>query len=434
MNRLSIGICCLTLLLALKAEAAQLPDNGDFETGVLTPWISDDDPARRAEIVTASDCFQGHDTSRAAPRGRFAARLTPLASLQSARFQAGEAIGFIALHAVSTSSEDANLRDALQVELLDADSNAVLARQLLSPARLIAGATCGSAGTDQGDIEQLSSHYVSTRAFIGSPIRIRFQNMADSQQSLFILLDQLVIFSPGEHTLFQSRPHARAGFYFHSQAGTALSSRGSIDPDNHPLPLRYGWYLEGKEYLAANPCLDDLPPGDYRAVLYVNDGHHAVSDALRLWIPHTYPDTDQAAPQGCDFVSAQVLNPATATAMAEEIRRTPDQAGEVRRALLDWAGAWSDRNLKRYVNAYSNVFTTSGISNRDWAADRRWNFENKKYIRVTLSDIKISPVGDRYRASFTQEYESDNYSDVVTKELLFVRESGQWKIVEEVTP
>lgn len=110
-----------------------------------------------------------------------------------------------------------------------------------------------------------------------------------------------------------------------------------------------------------------------------------------------------------------------------------DPAREVRQALLAWANAWSNRDVQRYVNAYSNDYATPGKTNKDWAAGRRWNFKNKKYIRVALSDIKINPVGDRYRASFTQEYESDNYSDVVSKELLFVRQSGQWKIAEEET-
>lgn len=116
-----------------------------------------------------------------------------------------------------------------------------------------------------------------------------------------------------------------------------------------------------------------------------------------------------------------------------EPKATPNLAREVKQALLSWANAWSNRDAQKYVSAYLGNYATSGKTHKDWAAGRRWNFKNKKYIKVALSDIRIQADGDQYRASFKQQYESDSYKDVVNKELLFVRHAGRWKIAKEVT-
>jgi uncharacterized protein YchJ len=101
--------------------------------------------------------------------------------------------------------------------------------------------------------------------------------------------------------------------------------------------------------------------------------------------------------------------------------------------LLAWANAWSNRDVTKYIGAYLGSYATPGKTNEAWAAGRRWNFKNKKYIKVTLSDIRIHAEGDQYSATFKQQYQSDTYKDVVNKELRFVRQSGRWKIAKEIT-
>jgi tetratricopeptide (TPR) repeat protein len=110
-----------------------------------------------------------------------------------------------------------------------------------------------------------------------------------------------------------------------------------------------------------------------------------------------------------------------------------DPGKEVINALLAWANAWSNRDTTNYVKAYLENYATPGKTNEAWAAGRRWNFKNKKYIKVTLSNIHIQPDGDQYSATFKQQYQSDTYKDVVNKKLRFVRQSGRWKIAKEVT-
>lgn len=108
-----------------------------------------------------------------------------------------------------------------------------------------------------------------------------------------------------------------------------------------------------------------------------------------------------------------------------------DPAIEVKKALLSWANSWSNRDADKYIKAYRKGYSPEGKSAKDWAAGRRWNFKTKKYIKVTLSNIKINSNGKKFKAKFKQSYESNTYKDVVNKELIFVLEAGRWKISEE---
>ncbi len=114
-------------------------------------------------------------------------------------------------------------------------------------------------------------------------------------------------------------------------------------------------------------------------------------------------------------------------------KKPVNPALDVKKALLSWANAWSNRDAQKYVNAYKKGYAPSGKTHKDWVAGRRWNFKTKKYIKVTLSNIKISADGKRYRAKFKQSYESNTYKDVVNKELIFIKKGGHWKISQELS-
>jgi murein L,D-transpeptidase YafK len=110
-----------------------------------------------------------------------------------------------------------------------------------------------------------------------------------------------------------------------------------------------------------------------------------------------------------------------------------DPVLEVKKSLLSWANAWSNRDVKRYTASYKKNYAPAGKTHKDWVAGRGWNFKNKKYIKVSLSEIRIAPDNNRYQATFKQRYESNTYKDVVNKEIIFMRQNGQWKIAKETT-
>jgi tetratricopeptide (TPR) repeat protein len=130
-------------------------------------------------------------------------------------------------------------------------------------------------------------------------------------------------------------------------------------------------------------------------------------------------------------VPTKPLNSKKLAVAPAKVDSQPDPANEVKTKLLEWAKAWSNRDASQYIQAYKNQYTPSAKTPEEWAASRRWNFKNTTYIKVSLSQIRIKADGRQYRAEFTQRYESDAYEDTVNKEIVFVRENGQWKIDAE---
>ncbi|MGH8516807.1 MAG: L,D-transpeptidase Cds6 family protein, partial [Panacagrimonas sp.] len=108
--------------------------------------------------------------------------------------------------------------------------------------------------------------------------------------------------------------------------------------------------------------------------------------------------------------------------------------GQVRDALTVWAKAWSSRDVDAYLTAYATEFRPEGgISRATWEAQRRDRITRPKRIRVGVVNPRMSALGDgRVRVIFRQEYESDSFSDTVTK-VLELRDDGGWKILREYT-
>lgn len=137
-------------------------------------------------------------------------------------------------------------------------------------------------------------------------------------------------------------------------------------------------------------------------------------------LPETAPGAAEAAPTATPA-------PAAAPAVA------PDTAA-IESAIRAWARAWSTQDLSAYFFAYSQDFVPEGgLTRAAWETQRRDRISRPGRIAVNVSDIRTEPTAQGIRASFVQDYESDNFSDTVTKTLDLVREDGNWKIVREFT-
>ncbi len=103
--------------------------------------------------------------------------------------------------------------------------------------------------------------------------------------------------------------------------------------------------------------------------------------------------------------------------------------------LVDaWAQAWASQDLEGYFNAYaSNFEPEGGLTREAWQAQRRERISRPGDISVGVRDLRSEPTDSGARATFVQAYQSDNFSDVVTKVLDLVREGGGWKIAREYT-
>lgn len=110
-------------------------------------------------------------------------------------------------------------------------------------------------------------------------------------------------------------------------------------------------------------------------------------------------------------------------------------AESVTMAINAWAAAWSSQDLPAYFAAYSPDFVPEGgLSRSAWETQRRERISRPSRIRVRAVDPEITRIdADRLRVSFTQEYESDSFSDTVSKVIELQQAGSGWLIVREYT-
>ena len=110
-----------------------------------------------------------------------------------------------------------------------------------------------------------------------------------------------------------------------------------------------------------------------------------------------------------------------------------DQVDAVVAAVFRWATAWSAQDADGYLDMYAPSFDPGGgMSRSAWAELRRQRVNAPDSVNVRVSDPQVVSTGvASARVSFTQDYESDTYSDRVTKVLEMVNLPGGWKISRE---
>lgn len=140
------------------------------------------------------------------------------------------------------------------------------------------------------------------------------------------------------------------------------------------------------------------------------------------------PSSTAAAP-----VAAPIAAPA---AVAPAVSNLPVETQQAASAALNaWVQAWSSRDLDTYFAAYADEFAPEGgLTRAAWETQRRDRITRPQRISVKAQDPQFTALeGDRVRVSFRQEYESDAFSDSVTKVLELTRAGSGWKIAREYT-
>lgn len=146
------------------------------------------------------------------------------------------------------------------------------------------------------------------------------------------------------------------------------------------------------------------------------------------------PSADDSSPEPASNTPSQNAGAEPASAPAQMQAESQSQARQaVEQALKDWADAWAAQDVRRYLNAYSdNYQPKDGTSLTAWAKSRDRAVKGPAWIRVEISDIQVSLLGDdRAQASFNQHYKSNTYEDRERKRVTLVREDGGWRIVRE---
>ena len=89
--------------------------------------------------------------------------------------------------------------------------------------------------------------------------------------------------------------------------------------------------------------------------------------------------------------------------------------------------------MESYMSYYSDEFRARGLDKEGWKKDKAGKNRRKQWIKVELLNVEISEVvpGERFEVSFTQDYQSSNFSVSSKKMLVLEKEEGVWKIISE---
>lgn len=143
---------------------------------------------------------------------------------------------------------------------------------------------------------------------------------------------------------------------------------------------------------------------------------------------------------------AEALSPPMPAAAPSPQQAAPPSAGHaldaryeaVSRFLDDWRKAWEasagpQGDIARYGAFYTADFTSANQGRTPWLADKARKNRGKEWIRVRLSDLKITGTTDSplLEVRFTQEYSSSNYAETSQKSLVLRPNGTRWEIVAE---
>jgi hypothetical protein len=151
------------------------------------------------------------------------------------------------------------------------------------------------------------------------------------------------------------------------------------------------------------------------APLKVPDGFSQPDRSAALTIPNA---TGGKAGGGC------LAQPPSYFRSSGTIARSPEEV------VASWAQAWSSRESDAVAELYSTNFTapTDAAGPREWLEQRREQVATGPVPDSMVESLSVEPDGpDRRIATFVQKFGTNS----LRKQLVLVRESGSWRIVEE---
>ena len=99
--------------------------------------------------------------------------------------------------------------------------------------------------------------------------------------------------------------------------------------------------------------------------------------------------------------------------------------------LKNWVHSWEKQHIERYLSFYSKNFKGTKERHAGWRISRQAALKRHTNISIQLKNIQIFQNKDTVETNFTQSYKSDGYSDIGIKELIWVKNGSDWKIIEE---
>ena len=100
--------------------------------------------------------------------------------------------------------------------------------------------------------------------------------------------------------------------------------------------------------------------------------------------------------------------------------------------LEKWVRAWEKQDVELYISMYSKEFKGSKERHADWRFSRQAALKKHANISVQLQNIQVFPSKNTLKVNFSQTFKSDIYSDFGIKELLWVNNGSDWRIIKEI--
>ncbi len=169
-----------------------------------------------------------------------------------------------------------------------------------------------------------------------------------------------------------------------------------------------------------------------------------------IWLHGTPSDTFARAPRasdGCVVLSNQDLR---SVASLIQVGLTPviisdqvewlslDNWNNERRSLLaaieQWRRDWESRDTNAYLRHYARGFVGEGMNLRQWSERKQQVNAGKSWIKLALANVSMLRYPGKEElvvVTFDQDYKSSNLSNQMKKRTYWLKEGGQWKIVDE---
>ncbi|WP_018606414.1 nuclear transport factor 2 family protein [Uliginosibacterium gangwonense] len=134
------------------------------------------------------------------------------------------------------------------------------------------------------------------------------------------------------------------------------------------------------------------------------------------------------APAKSEPVKAEPAKPAK----SEPVVEAKDESKAVHAAVNAWASAWSNKEVRAYLNVYAKDFSVpDGKSRSAWEKERTERIDKPGKIKVALADVDIRIKGDQATVRFKQNYTSASFTSSSGKTLIMVQRNGRWQIQQE---
>ena len=112
-------------------------------------------------------------------------------------------------------------------------------------------------------------------------------------------------------------------------------------------------------------------------------------------------------------------------------KHSASRTEQINAKLASWLKAWEDQDVNAYLSFYSDKFKAPKGSRTKWRSSRYRALKANKNISIQVSNLQINSSKKIVELNFIQEFNSDKYSSIGIKELIWKKIGNDWKILKE---